>query len=83
MITLIPFANETDVFDIDDLTVENRLDRVSLYGSAILTKDRAGLHLAKQLKAVIDAVVLALEAEKNLPAQVATKPVEKIKNPFG
>ena len=83
MITLIPFANETDVFDIDDLTVENRLDRVSLYGSAILTKDRAGLHLAKQLKVMIDAVVLALEAEKNLPTQVATKPVEKIKNPFG
>jgi hypothetical protein len=28
-----PFANESESIQIGDLTVENRLDRVSIYGS--------------------------------------------------
>lgn len=61
-----PFKNEEDALMIDDLTIENRLDRVSLYGSVQLTRDRTGLQQARQLKEVVDAVVAALEAEKSL-----------------
>ncbi|HEV7618799.1 MAG TPA: hypothetical protein VGO51_11940, partial [Burkholderiaceae bacterium] len=67
---------------IDDLTIENRLDRISLYGSVQLTRDKTGLQHARQLKEVVDAVVAALEAEKNLPEHIAVKPTEKVDNPF-
>jgi hypothetical protein len=77
-----PFQNEEDSLAIDELTIENRLDRVSVYGSAQLTKDKAGLQRARQLKNVIDAVIAALEAEKALPDHVKLKPAEKVDNPF-
>ncbi|CAO3372726.1 hypothetical protein [Azospirillum argentinense] len=80
---ITPFADEADSLQIDDLTVENRTDRVSLYGSIALTKDRAGLAHARALKAILDAVIAALEDEENLPEAVATKPPDKVPNPFG
>lgn len=80
---ITPFADEADSLQIDDLTVENRTDRVSLYGSVALTKDRAGLEHARALKTVLDAVIAALEDEENLPETVATKPPDQVPNPFG
>jgi hypothetical protein len=83
MPSIKPYQNEEESLAIDDLTVENRVDRVSVYGSIQLTKDKAGLQQAKALKEVIDAVVSALEAEKSLPDHISVKPTEKVKNPFG
>jgi len=77
-----PYQNEEQSLAIDDVTVENRLDRISVYGSVELTRDRAGLQHAKALKEVIDAVVTALEQDKNLPEHIEVKPTEKVKNPF-
>ena len=37
-----PFANESDSLGIGGLTVENRTDRVSLYGSLDLTRASRG-----------------------------------------
>src|SRR3982074_444499 len=48
-----PFKNEEESLIIDDLTIENRLDRVSLYGSVQLTRDKTGLQQARQLQAGI------------------------------
>lgn len=79
---LNPFANEADSIEIGDLTIENRLDQVSLYGDLQLTKDKRGLEHAKTLKAVLDAVVQALEADKNLPDKISFKPTDEIDNPF-
>jgi hypothetical protein len=45
-----PYANEADVLRIGDLEIENRIDRVSLTGDVVLTKDKAGLTLAKELQ---------------------------------
>jgi hypothetical protein len=42
-----PYANEADVLRIGDLEVENRIDRVSLTGDVVLTKDKAGLVLVQ------------------------------------
>ncbi len=78
-----PYQNEEESLAIGDLTVENRLDRISFYGSVELTRDKAGLQQAKALKKVIDAVVAVLEQEKSLPEQVQVKPTDKVKNPFG
>jgi hypothetical protein len=83
MATIKPFANESDSISIDELTVENRTDRVSLYGSLDLTRDKQGLEHARALRTLADSVVKALESEKQLPEQVA--PPEKpdtVKNPF-
>ena len=82
MSSFTPYQNEEQSLAIDELTVENRLDRISVYGSVELTRDQTGLQHAKALKEVIDAVVAVLEQDKNLPAQVEVKPTDQVKNPF-
>ncbi len=83
MKTIKPFANESESIGIDELTIENRLDRVSIYGSIDLTRDKAGLDHARTLRALLDKVVKTLEAEKSLPDKIPPpeKP-EEVKNPF-
>jgi hypothetical protein len=44
-----PFADDPTSTLVSDLTIENRLDRVSLYGSLELTCDRQGLENARRL----------------------------------
>ena len=68
--SITPFENESEALSLGGLNVENRFDRVSLFGSLDLTKDKAGLAHALSLKAVIDAIVVALESETNLPDEV-------------
>ena len=58
---LNPYQNETTSLLIGDLTVENRLDRISLYGSLDITKDHIGLEDAQQLKDIIDSIVDTLQ----------------------
>jgi hypothetical protein len=82
---LQPFADEAAALEFGGLKAENRLDRVSLYGSLDLTKDRAGLRLARELRALLADVVAALEREGGaLPD--AVKPADEadtVENPFG
>ena len=56
--------------------------RVTLHGDVELTKDKAGPVRARVLKAVVDAVVKALEAEKHLPDAVQVERARTVKNPF-
>lgn len=77
-----PYANERDVIRIGALEIENRTDRVSLTGDLVLTRDQAGLAQARELQALLDQVVKALEAEEKLPATVEIKPAQIVKNPF-
>jgi hypothetical protein len=65
-----PYANESESFEIADLTIENRTDRVQIYGSIHLTRDKAGLVNARILKRLLDDVVQALESEKSLPDKI-------------
>lgn len=81
MADIKPFENEEDSITIGDLTIENRLDRVSLYGAIEITKDKQGLALAQELKALIDAAVTRLESE-NLPDHIKLAPTQKVNNPF-
>jgi hypothetical protein len=82
MQTIKPYANEEESLAIDELTIENREDRISLYGSVQLTRDRQGLERARQLKALLDAVVTALESDADLPERISIRPAEQVKNPF-
>ena len=77
-----PYANEADVLRIGEMEIENRVDRVTLTGDVVLTRDQAGLALARELQAIVDDVVKALEADKQLPAVVEVKPSRTVKNPF-
>lgn len=77
-----PYANESDVIRIGALEIENRTDRISLTGDVVLTRDQAGLALARELQALIGEVVKALEAEEKLPGTVEVKPAQVVKNPF-
>ena len=76
-----PYANESEEQEIGNLKIENRLDRVSLYGDLDITRDQAGLAVARDLKAMIDGIVSVLEGEK-LPEKVPAPVVKKVKNPF-
>ena len=62
------FQNESEVMinkgENHDLNIENRLDRVSLYGSVDITHDQAGLAQALRLKGVVDSMVSALNEEQ-------------------
>ena len=77
-----PYANESEVIRIGALEVENRTDRVSLTGDVVLTRDKAGLALARELLALMDQVVQTLEAEKKLPDAVEILAAKVVKNPF-
>lgn len=81
MSTFKPFQNEAQSLNIGDLTIENRLDRVEIYGSVHITRDKTGLAHAKALKKLLDATVAVLEREP-LPDAIAVKPAEVVENPF-
>ena len=78
--------NESEVMIIKgqnhDLNVENRFDRVSLYGSVDITHDQEGLADALRLKGVVDGMVAALNEEQGrgvLPDKV----VPAVRNSVG
>lgn len=79
--TFQPFDNESDCIQIGDLTIENRVDRVSIYGSIDLTKDKAGLAKALQLKGIIDSTISVLESA-DLPDHVSVRKPTMVENPF-
>ena len=77
-----PFVQGTESHSIHDLTLENDLDRVSIYGNLQLTKDQAGLAAAKALQAYLNAIVLQLEQEQQLPEKIQNSSETEIENPF-
>lgn len=77
-----PYANETDVIRIDHLDIENRLDRLTLNGDLVLTRDRAGLALALELQAVLTQAIHTLQTDPHLPETVAIQPARTVRNPF-
>jgi hypothetical protein len=82
MKTIHPFANESECLRIDDLTIENRTDKVSIYGSIDITRDKRGLELARTIKLLFDSLVERLSQE-DLPESIPPpKNVDVVKNPF-
>jgi hypothetical protein len=81
MSTIKPYANEADSITIGELTVENREDRLELYGSVQLTRDKEGLALARELKSLVDAALEVLESE-DLPDRIEIDPPDEVDNPF-
>lgn len=77
-----PFENDTESHAIHDLTLENQLDRVNIYGNLQIGKDQAGLAVAKALQAYLNAIVATLEVEPDLPEQIIHAATQDVENPF-
>lgn len=81
-VPFMPFQNESDTFTMDKLTVENRMDRISIYGSLDITKDKAGLEHAMLLKRLLDGTIDELKRDKQLPNHISLKEADIVDNPF-
>jgi hypothetical protein len=79
--TFHPYQNEAECLQINDLNIENRLDRVSIFGTLDLTRDKDGLAAARALKVILDQTLAELE-KADLPERVAVREPEMVKNPF-
>ncbi|MGK5080070.1 hypothetical protein [Janthinobacterium sp. HLX7-2] len=77
----VPYANESDVLEIGGLSIENRIDRISISGDIDLTRDKPGLALAKQLQKLLGDVVAQLE-QQALPDALPPPMVTSVDNPF-
>lgn len=80
--TFKPYANEADVLHIGRLMIENRVDRITLSGDVDLTLDQVGQAAAKELHALLGAVLQAMDAAVPLPAVLPAPEVGKVANPF-
>lgn len=76
-----PFEKGTESSAIEDLTLENDVDCVSIYGNLQITKDKVGLEQAKALQSFLKEVVAALEKEE-LPEKIERPAEQEINNPF-
>lgn len=78
-----PFADDSAAASVGDMRLENGRDRIAIYGSLDVTRDKAGLALVQALRAVLDQVVAVLEADPALPATLAPpKRPGTARNPF-
>jgi hypothetical protein len=77
----VPFANEADVLHVGNLTIENRIDRITLSGDVDLTLDKAGLAKAKQLHQLLGDVIANMEA-MGPPDSLPPPDVKTVDNPF-
>lgn len=76
------YENDTASDAIYDLTLENQLDCVNIYGNLQLTKDQQGLQAAKKLQALLNDIVQTLEQTPNLPEKIQIKQAQEVENPF-
>ncbi|MFT5642952.1 MAG: hypothetical protein ACI83P_000486 [Janthinobacterium sp.] len=77
----IPYANESDVVQIGNLMIENRVDRITLSGDIDLTLDQIGLAQAQQLLQLLTDVVAQQESQ-TLPASLPPPVIAVVPNPF-
>jgi hypothetical protein len=82
MTKFAPYENEADVVEVGNLTLENRLDRITISGDVDLTADRDGLTRARLLHDLLGRIVAGLEA-RDLPDRLPPPDVRTVDNPFG
>ncbi len=83
MTKLKPFADDAASISVGELTIESGLERIALYGSLDLTRDKQGLAHARALAALLDQAIQILEADPSLPDAVPPPVAPKtVKNPF-
>ncbi len=83
MANFTPFADDAASVAIEKLTIENGTNRLALYGSLDITRDKVGLRHAQALKVIIEQAVQVLTADPALSERQppADKP-KTVRNPF-
>lgn len=76
-----PFQNESQVIQIDNLTIENRTDRISIYGNLDICRDKEGQLKAEILKILFEDITLFFQGEE-VPKKITITPTKTVKNPF-
>ncbi len=56
-----PFQNDYKKAEIGELTIENNLNNIAIYGEVSITKDAKGLKRALQLQATMNNIVAELK----------------------
>lgn len=79
---LIPFQNESDAISMGDLNIENRLDRVSIYGELHISDDIDGYVASIALSELVSSIVNILKADKDIPDSIQIVAPELVSNPF-
>ena len=79
---IYPYQNEFEAASVDGLTIENRTTHISIYGDIQLTRDKAGLADARQLRDLLNDIVRALESDPALPEKIVSAETVTVKNPF-
>lgn len=82
MTQLKPFAEDATSISIGELTIENGTDRIALYGSLDLARDKQGLTHARALAALLEQAIQTLEADTSLPDAVPPIAPKTVRNPF-
>ena len=77
-----PFANESESLELHGLTIENRTDRVSVFGSIDLTLDKQGLAAAKELSVLLSSIIAVMESSESLPDRITLLVPDEVDNPF-
>lgn len=75
-----PFENDHEVLQIGDLTIENFLDQVVIYGDLTIRPDHQGLVQAKTLQHFANALVKRLE--QGVQTNASQIAADEIDNPF-
>lgn len=81
MSKFIPYQNESAVLHIGGLSIENRLDRITISGDIDLTADQAGLADARALHQLLTDVLAKLESQP-LPQRLPPPAATTVANPF-
>ena len=78
-----PFQDDAESAAIGHMTIENGRDRIVLYGNLEITRDKAGLTLARQIADFLTRIVGILSADPNLPEKILPPDKPKtVPNPF-
>jgi hypothetical protein len=78
-----PFADDSQSASIDTLTIENGRDRIAIYGNLDITRDKAGLTIAKKLADYLAKIVSILQADPKLPDKLQPPEAPRlVSNPF-
>jgi len=82
MSLISPFQNSSESAEIDGLTVDNGDQRIAVYGSIGVTRDKAGLARARELRDLFNEIVRTLESDEQLPAKITPSELRTVENPF-
>jgi hypothetical protein len=77
-----PFANESESLEIGGLTFENQTDRVSVYGSIDITRDKRRLDAARKIATLFNAIAGRLASDDLLETIPPPQDIDTVKNPF-